>query len=71
MIPAPRRQRQADFCEFKTSLVYSGSSRTTMSTKRNPVSKNKTKQTKERRGEKESKTTKIRSKHLHKAVSKD
>ena len=28
LIPALRRQRQVDFCEFKTSLVYTLSSRT-------------------------------------------
>jgi hypothetical protein len=27
LIPALRRQRQADFCEFKVSLVYRASSR--------------------------------------------
>ena len=28
LIPALRRQRQADLCEFKASLVYRDSSRT-------------------------------------------
>lgn len=28
-IPASRRQRQVDFCEFKVSLVYRVSSRAT------------------------------------------
>jgi hypothetical protein len=27
LMPAFRRQRKADLCEFKTSLVYIGSSR--------------------------------------------
>jgi hypothetical protein len=31
------RQRQADLCEFKASLVYRVSSRTTRATQRNPV----------------------------------
>ena len=42
LIPAPGRQRQADLCEFKASLVYSTSSRTGFrTTQRNPVLKNK------------------------------
>ena len=35
-----------DLCEFEASLVYRVSSRTTRATKRNPVWKNQTKQTK-------------------------
>jgi hypothetical protein len=35
-----RRHRQADFCEFKASLFYSMSSRTTGAKQRNPVLKN-------------------------------
>ena len=35
-----------DLCEFETSLVYRVSSVTARSTQKNPVSKNKTKQTK-------------------------
>jgi hypothetical protein len=46
LIPALRRQRQADHCEFKASLVYRVSSRTTRTTQRNPVSKKKTTTTK-------------------------
>jgi hypothetical protein len=38
LIPALRRQRQADFCELEASLVKT--------TQRNPVLKNKTKQNK-------------------------
>jgi hypothetical protein len=39
------RQRQVDLCEFVASLVYKVSSRADRAvTKRNPVSKNKTKQ---------------------------
>jgi hypothetical protein len=41
IIPALKRQRQVDLCEFKTSLVYRASSRTARVTQRNPVSKNK------------------------------
>jgi hypothetical protein len=42
LIPALGRQRQADLCEFKASLVYTVSSRSTRATQRNPVSnKNK------------------------------
>ena len=33
------KQRQIDLCEFKDSLVYKVSSRTTKDTQRNPVSK--------------------------------
>ena len=43
LIPALRRQKQVDFCEFEASLVYSVSSRTVMATQRN-----KTKQTNKR-----------------------
>ena len=39
--PALGRQRQADFCEFKASLVYKASSRTAGVTQRNSVSKTK------------------------------
>ena len=40
LIPALRRQRQADLWEFKASLVYRVSSRTARAvTQRNPVSK--------------------------------
>jgi hypothetical protein len=45
LIQALRRQRQADLCEFKASLVYKVSSRTARVTQRKPVSKNQ-KQTK-------------------------
>ena len=42
LIPALRKQRQVDFCEFKASLVYRVSSRTARTvSQRNPVSKNK------------------------------
>ena len=37
-MPALGRQKQVDLCEFETSLVYRGSSRTAQ---RNPVLKNK------------------------------
>jgi hypothetical protein len=43
------RQRQADLCEFKASLVYRESSRTARVTQRNPVLKNKKKEKKEKR----------------------
>ena len=43
LVLALRRQRQADLCEFKASLVYRESSRTARATQRNPVSQNKTK----------------------------
>ena len=39
LIPALRRQRQADLCEFEVSLVYGVSSRTAGATQRNPVLK--------------------------------
>ena len=38
---ALRKQRQADLCEFKASLVYKSSSRRARATRRNPISKNK------------------------------
>ena len=41
LIPALGRQRQAELCEFKASLVYRASSRTgSKATQRNPISKN-------------------------------
>jgi hypothetical protein len=52
LIPALRRQRQMDLCEFKASLVYK-ISKTTGATQRNTVLENqnqtraKTKQTKQ------------------------
>jgi len=39
LIPALGRQRQADLCEFKSSLVYRESSRITKTTQINPVLK--------------------------------
>jgi hypothetical protein len=45
--PALRKQRQADLCEFKGSLIYRVSSRTARAvTQRNPVSKKKKKKRK-------------------------
>ena len=38
LIPALRRQTQADLCEFEASLVYRVSSRTARAAQRNPVS---------------------------------
>ena len=47
LIPALGRQRQADLCKFKASLVYRVSPRTAKAiTQRNPISKNKTEQNK-------------------------
>jgi hypothetical protein len=37
LIPAHRRQRQVDLCEFKANLVYRASFRTARATQRNPV----------------------------------
>ena len=39
LIPALGRQRQAELYEFKASLVYRASFRTTKATQRNPVLK--------------------------------
>ena len=39
-IQALGRERQEDLCELEVSLVYRASSRTTTTTKRNPVSNN-------------------------------
>ena len=41
VIPALGRQRQADLCEFKASLIYSVSSRTARATKRPCLKKKK------------------------------
>jgi hypothetical protein len=38
-MPALGRQRQADLCKFKASLVYKASSRTARATQRNLASK--------------------------------
>jgi len=43
LIPAFRRQRQADLCEFEASLVHRVSSRIARATQRNPVLKNRNK----------------------------
>lgn len=44
LIPVLRKQRQADFCEFETSLLYKNSSRIAKAvTHRNPVSRNQKK----------------------------
>jgi hypothetical protein len=42
LIPALRRQRQVNLCEFKVSLVYRVSSRTARATQRDSALKNKT-----------------------------
>jgi hypothetical protein len=44
LIPALGRQRQEDLCEFRVSLVYRVSSKTSRVTQRNPVLENKIKQ---------------------------
>ena len=41
VIPAFRRQRQADLCEFKANLVYIENFRTVRATQNDPVSKKK------------------------------
>ncbi|EGW12670.1 hypothetical protein I79_021887 [Cricetulus griseus] len=52
LIPALRRQRQADLCEFEASLVYRASARIGSKTsKRNPVSGRKTKENKKKNQE--------------------
>ena len=38
-IPALRRQKQVDLCEFEASLVYIASSQTARATQRDPASK--------------------------------
>ena len=40
LIPVLGRQRQTDLSEFKASLIYRVSSRTSKATQRNPVLKN-------------------------------
>ena len=44
----PSTLETVDLCEFEASLVYRASSRTTKVTNRNPVSKNKNKNSLER-----------------------
>jgi hypothetical protein len=41
LIPAHRKQREANLSELEASLVYRASSRTVRATQRNPVSKTK------------------------------
>ena len=41
LIPALRRQRQVDFCEFEAILVHRVSSRTARAIQRNTVSKSR------------------------------
>jgi hypothetical protein len=60
LIPALRRQRQEDLCEFQTSLVYKVSFRTDRTIQRNPVSKNKTKQQQQQQNPKKQNKTKKR-----------
>jgi hypothetical protein len=43
-MPALRKPKQADLCEFKASLIYRASSRTARATQRNTVLKNIKKQ---------------------------
>ena len=40
----PALQRQVDLCKFKASLIYRVNSRTARATQRNPVLKNKQKE---------------------------
>jgi len=46
LTPAHRRQRQADLCEFKASVVYRVSFRSARATLRNPALKNQKQQQK-------------------------
>ena len=48
LIPALRRQKQVDLCEFYASLVNRVSSRTARVTRRNPVSRKMKKRERER-----------------------
>jgi hypothetical protein len=43
LIPALRRQRQIELCEFKASLIYRATSKTVRALQRDPVLKGKTK----------------------------
>lgn len=49
LIPALRRQRQSNLCEFKFSLLYNRSSWRTKSTYKNPVLEKKKKKRKDKR----------------------
>ena len=52
LIPALRRQRQADVCEFEASQVYRA---TVQATQKNPVSKKKKKEKQRKKERKEKK----------------
>ena len=52
LIPAPRRKRQVDLCEFKTSLVYIVSSETAKDTVFQEIVKEKEKEKRKRKKEK-------------------
>ena len=47
-MPAPRKQSQADLCEFKTNLVYKVCSKTARDTQINPVLKKQKKKKKKK-----------------------
>ena len=49
LIPALRKQKQVDLCEFEASLVYRMSPRTVMATQRTLVLKNRTNRKKRKR----------------------
>ena len=53
LIPSPRRQRHAELCEFKASLVYRARCRIARATQRNPASKKKKNKTNKQKSEKE------------------
>jgi hypothetical protein len=51
LIPALRRPRQVDLCEFKVSLIYRVSSRTARATQRIPVLENPKKGRRKKKGQ--------------------
>ena len=71
LIPALRRQGQADLCEFEASLVYRASSWIgSKATQKNPVSKNKKQNKKEQSKFQDSQSCNIEKPCLEKQIYK-
>jgi hypothetical protein len=69
LIPALRRQKQNDLCEFELSLVYRSSTRTVWAMQRNSVLKKK-KRKKERKKEREKEREREREKEKERKKKK-
>ena len=68
--PSTGRQRQVGLFEFKANMVYRISPKTAKATQRNPVSKTKTKQTKQKQQKIIKQVRKQASKQAYKQASK-